>query len=41
MERLQYIYNDLRDENEFDIYDKHGKIAKRITLAFISKNNVC
>jgi len=40
MERLQNIYNDLRDENELAIYDKYGKIAKRITIAFIGKNKI-
>jgi len=37
MVRLQNIYNNLKDEKEFAIYDKYGKIAKRITIAFISK----
>lgn len=37
LERLQYIYNDLKDKNEIAIYDKYGKIAKRITIIFISK----
>jgi len=40
MERLQNIYNNLRDKNEFAIYDKYGKIAKRITVMFISKNKI-
>jgi len=38
MERLQSIYNELSDKNEIAIYDKYGRIAKRITIIFISKN---
>ncbi|KAH0952632.1 Or9e33 [Eciton burchellii] len=34
MERLQNIYNNLRDKNEIAIYDKYGKIARRITITF-------
>lgn len=37
MERLQYIYDNLQDENETTIYEKYGNIAKRITITFISK----
>jgi len=37
MESLRNIYNSLRDKNEIAIYDKYGKIGKRITIAFISK----
>jgi len=40
MERLQCIYNGLRDKNEIAIYDKYSKIAKRITIIFISKNKI-
>jgi hypothetical protein len=39
MERLQNIYNNLRDKNEIAIYDKYGKIARRITITFTSKKN--
>jgi hypothetical protein len=39
IEQLQNIYNSLRDKNEIAIYDKHGKIAKRVTVMFISKIN--
>ncbi|KAH0952630.1 Or9e37 [Eciton burchellii] len=35
IEQLQNIYNSLRDKNEIAIYDKHGKIAKRVTVMFI------
>jgi len=41
MERLQNIYDTLRDKNEIAIYDKYGKIAKRITIMFISKKKIC
>jgi len=40
MDRLQNIYDGLRDKNEIAIYDKYGKIAKRITIMFISKNKI-
>jgi len=40
IEQLQNIYNSLRDKNEIAIYDKHGKIAKRVTVMFISKTNL-
>jgi len=40
LEWLQYIYNDLKDENEIAIYDKYGNIAKRITFIFISEENI-
>jgi len=40
MERLQNIYNNLRDKNEIAIYDKYGKIAKRTTIIFTSKEDV-
>jgi len=40
MERLRNIYNSLRDKNEIAIYDKYGKIGKRITVMFISKESI-
>ncbi|KAH0944521.1 Or9e48 [Eciton burchellii] len=35
IERLQYVHNDLQDVNEIAIYDKYGKIAKRVTVMLI------
>ncbi|KAH0944526.1 Or9e46 [Eciton burchellii] len=35
IERLQYVHNDLQDANEIAIYDKYGKIAKRVTVMLI------
>lgn len=40
LEQLQYIYDNLRDNNEIVIYDKYGNTAKRMTIAFISKKKV-
>jgi len=37
LERLQYIYDDLKDKKEIAIYNKYGNMAKRITVIFISK----
>ncbi|KAH0944523.1 Or9e50 [Eciton burchellii] len=35
IERLQYVHNDLQDTNEIAIYDKYGKVAKRVTIMLI------
>jgi predicted DCC family thiol-disulfide oxidoreductase YuxK len=40
IERLQYVHNDLQDANEIAIYDKYGKIAKRVTVMLICKESI-
>ncbi|EZA61631.1 hypothetical protein DMN91_004356 [Ooceraea biroi] len=32
LERLQHIYNELKDKNEIAIYEKYGNTAKRLTI---------
>jgi len=40
IERLQYVHNDLQDGNEIAIYDKYGKVAKRVTIILICKESI-
>jgi len=35
--KLQYICNELKDENEIAIIEKYGYIAKRYTIALTGK----
>jgi len=35
--KLQYICNELKDENEIAIIEKYGYIAKRYTIALMGK----
>lgn len=37
MEQIQQIYNDLRDNNEFDIIERYGNIAKYYTSGLTCK----
>jgi len=37
MEQIQYIYNDLRDNNEIAIVEKYGNNAKQYTAGLTSK----
>lgn len=37
MEQFQYIYNNIKDNNEFVIIEKYGNNAKHFTIALISK----
>ncbi|RLU25965.1 ObirOr5-9E47 [Ooceraea biroi] len=36
VERLQHVYNDLKDENEIAIFNKYGNIADHITVIITS-----
>ncbi|XP_036146411.1 uncharacterized protein LOC118644160 [Monomorium pharaonis] len=35
MEQVQFIYDDLKDNNEIAIFERYGNIAKCYTIAFI------
>ncbi|XP_018317170.1 uncharacterized protein, partial [Mycetomoellerius zeteki] len=37
LEQLQYIYNEIKDENEIAIIEKYGLNAKRYTIRIIRK----
>ncbi|XP_036143700.1 uncharacterized protein LOC118645903 [Monomorium pharaonis] len=41
MEQLQFIYDDLKDNNEIAIFEKYGNISKRYTAAFIIALGCC
>jgi len=37
MDQIQYVYNDLRDNNEIAVIDKYGNNAKQYTARLTSK----
>lgn len=40
MEQVQHIYNDLRDNNELDIIERYGTIAKYYTSGITCKTSL-